>query len=217
MGQVSDSKKFIKTCRGRLSAVLQDPQIWEREEQLPRGSRYIFSSPKATKAAVEERTYSVLQFYTGWENYWLAVSIELGYDGGSFIASTSLVIFTGDANDDIKVPFLRAEWGPGDGAGIAISTNHAQPHWHVYRGDSASITMKTREPIGFEPVPKTDASVGEQDDREHFHFAMASGWHNDGRNSHISDFDEKSVEKWLDGCLSYIKGELTYLSSRRGV
>lgn len=134
------------------------------------------------------------------------------------LQSVSLVVFEGLASDSEKRPLLRAEWDTWE-------TSHAQPHWHVYRPSSihGDVLLRYREIIeGTAPIeefrsePMRGRVVEKSSMRalelERFHYAMCAGWHDQGDNTHRWPLSESALSKWLEGCLSYTRGQLRYLA-----
>lgn len=164
----------------------------------------------------------------GEDQFWLGVMLAFREKPDdvrkrSVIAGASLRVFRGQSSDAAKEMLFRAEW---DFWENGTRTSHAQPHWHVHVSP-------------FEKVVKTAARFELSEERagmfgkfaieglptegdisklwatpEKFHYAMASRWHDEGMESHIHMLSEDSLQNWLEGCICYIRTQLTYLSSK---
>lgn len=223
MKEVADGRKFEKECYKTLAKILHVYNTithlqLRREDLPPRDQRYVFTSNNASQAELGDRAYYVIPFWrVGHRYYWLAASVDLAFQEKCYLMSVSLVVFEGEATDNIKTPILRAEWdaiqeSPQRAKQRSTPVVHAQPHWHVYPTAAGTAEYAERA----EPKFEADIQVFSFPQRhraKQFHFAMASQWHTNGMDSHALDLEVDSLLRWLEGCLTYIRSQLTYVYS----
>ena len=207
MIETRDPLNFVGRCRRQISTITQQPHLSITRQETAHGDRYIFSVNSASLTEAEGRIYIVIPFCSlGSQKYWLATSMEFTSGRISRLSSISLVLFAGDATEERKIVLLRAEWDSLDG-----DSPHAQPHWHVYQNRINTLNGQVENianKLTFGHAPNWDRC-------EEFHFAMSAQWPFNGINSHILDMEEDGVLGWLEGCLKYIKQELSYLAERK--
>lgn len=213
MKEVADPGEFKKKCRRTLARILGISYLHVQSEYpLPRVERYVFGSADASRAEAGDRAYCVLPFcYSGRSKYWLAASIDLVFQQQCHLADVSLTVFEGEASDNVKIPVLRAEWDSRQESSLLMV--HAQPHWHVYSSAVAQAAYIKRAEPKFGTDIRPFSPLQQPHMGEDFHFAMASQWHIVGKNSHAWDLEVDSLFRWLDGCISYIHGQLLYVST----
>jgi len=181
--------------------------------------RIQFTTPSEQRCHEEgNRVYAVHPFTQAQDRlYWIGLEIILKpHLGAHIFDSIGVVVFfqRGTALE----PVLRAEWDKYDeGQG-----RHAQPHWHVYM-TAAEHQTRTRfmafendqwRPYGEDDWMAIDRGAVASDEQRaiaKFHFAMASTWHTGGANAHYEAPDEQKIERWLSGCLTYVREQLTYV------
>jgi hypothetical protein len=212
MREVADRTKFERECRKTLARTLHNVTYLavHRDRPVSQVERYVFTCNGASRAEAGDRAYSVVPFYSApHANYWLAASVDLAFKKRCYLKSVSLVVFEGEASDNVKTPIMRAEWDSRQDDESPL-VHHAQPHWHVY-----SSTVGPAE-YASEGGPRFGAdiqafSLSQRHKGKDFHFAMASQWHVNGKGSHASDLEVDSLLQWLEGCLAYVREQLTYL------
>ena len=150
-----------------------------------------------------------------WFNdYWLFVEIIFHQPRGILI---TLSVFQGEESDDYKNQLFRAEWDDyGDGG-----TNHPQPHWHFLTNKSIENTVSSFAEIASDNIKDTFEEVLNEEksktiDLSKFHFAMNGDWNNTFVHVHLVN-SEDSLAQWFGGLLAYLKTELKYIDSKRGI
>jgi len=168
----------------------------------PRGvTRYeLVGTNQQRVAARDEYLVHPLTDFTV-DRYWAAVALDFQFsDPNHDLISVQIIVFKGDAFSP-KQPMLRAEWhcSPTD-----LQAHHAQPHWHAYTSEvPVSPSFDAAIPFGAPPVEQ-------RADALRFHFAMASRWQTEGPDAHTFALpDSKTLAKWLEGCMKYIRSQLT--------
>lgn len=155
--------------------------------------------------------------------YWLTIHIVFMQELTRYkLSEITVKIFKGMMIDVIKEPYFRAEWHiPGENE----KTDHAQPHWHVYKTTS---DIEHKESVNFiiSSSEKTkEFGVDTQNDEpikkeiyhfDKFHFAMASKWHLDDEHQ-IKLENDNFLYKWLERCIEYIMKQLLYISQKEGI
>jgi len=144
-------------------------------------------------------------------DYWLFVEITFHYPKGVLI---TLSVFQGEESDSSKNQLFRAEWDDYEDG----SMNHPQPHWHFLSNKSIENTVSSFAEITsddtFEKLLTEEKS--KTIDLSKFHFAMNGDWNNTSIHIHSVN-NENSLAQWFGGLLAYLKTELRYIDSKRGV
>lgn len=147
-------------------------------------------------------------------DYWLFVEIRFHQPQGILI---TLSVFQGEETDIFKNQLFRAEWDDyGDG-----DTSHPQPHWHLLSNKSIENTVSSFAEIAPDDIKDTFEEVLNEEksksiDLSKFHFAMNGDWNNTSVYVHPVN-NEDSLARWFGGLLAYLKTELKYIDSKRGV
>lgn len=197
---VEDPKEVIEPCRRVLRKAFGD--IGFSKKDLA-GNVVMFSmTGSEASTGVARSTYPVVPLIRkSYATYWLGAVFQFRFEQGRFrLISASLLVFKGQAYDPIKQPMLRAEW---DSLLLGDPSQHAQPHWHVYR----SVIREELELIeaGF------GASDSEELEAVKFHFAMCSAWYKESE-SHQEKLNEiGKLLSWLQGCISYTRRQIELL------
>lgn len=234
---VDEPEDLCKPCKKAIEKALNQKNLGfnGREVAGKEGRRSLYSlvGDKATSAE-EKYHYKVIPFIERRSRiYWLAVSLEFILENLRYrLASVSIFVFAGNANDERKIPLMRAEWAclPTD-----IDEKHAQPHWHIYPSQIGELVHNQN---GFDPDPEVQIfapeeeiesevrEFGEQstnaisdhedhawEGTEHFHFAMAARWR-EGEDVELNDSGQLEIDNisnWLLGCIRYTYVQFEYL------
>ena len=146
------------------------------------------------------------------------------------LSGVSLKVFKGLMRTDEKHPIFRAEWDvPKENSKIY----HEQPHWHVYPDEKFLFnddpsTKDFHELLKAEKENENEsfaASLIEVNTKEkrlfvdpdsveldNFHFAMCSLWHKGGNEKTKLEIEHLPI--WMNGCISYMRSQLTYLTAK---
>ncbi|GAB1463691.1 hypothetical protein [Pedobacter sp.] len=147
-------------------------------------------------------------------DYWLFVEIKFHHPKGVLI---TLSIFQGNETDSSKNQLFRAEWDDYEDG----SMNHPQPHWHFLSNKSIENTVSSFAEIASNDIKDTFEEVLNEEksktiDLSKFHFAMNGDWNNTSAHIHAVN-NENSLARWFGGLLAYLKTELKYIDSKRGI
>jgi hypothetical protein len=147
-------------------------------------------------------------------DYWLFIEIKFHHPKGVLI---TLSVFQGEETDNEKNQLFRIEWDDYEDG----SKNHAQPHWHFLNNKSIENSVNSFAEIAPDEIKDTWAEVLNEEknktiDLSKFHFAMNGDWNNTSVYIHTV-INENSLAKWFGGLLAYVKTELKYIDSRRGL
>ena len=147
-------------------------------------------------------------------DYWLFVEIQFHHPKGVLI---TLSVFQGEESDSLKNQLFRAEWDDYEDRNM----NHPQPHWHFVRNKSIENTVSSFAEIASDDIKDTFEEVlkeekGKTIDLSKFHFAMNGDWNNTSVYIHAVN-DENNLAQWFGGLLAYLKTELKYIDSKRGI
>ncbi len=155
--------------------------------------------------------------------YWLTIHIVFIRELTRYkLSEITVKIFKGMMTDFIKEPYFRAEWHIPD---ENEKTDHAQPHWHVYKtptdiehNESANfIIISSKKTKEFGGETQNDAPFKKEIYHfDKFHFAMASKWHLDDEHQ-IKLESDNFLYKWLERCIEYIMKQLIYISQKEGI
>ena len=175
-----------------------------------RVTRYSLSGPGQQKGTARE-AYSILPLCRSIEAiYWAGITVNFQFsDSTHQLVDAGIVIFKGGAFEDNKAPFLRAEWHCSDDQMQAI---HAQPHWHVYHPPQQYLGpgFSGDTPSTFAPDDQADEEEDSEAQLMRFHFAMSAEWQRGELNAHVGAITSATaLGDWLNGCLSYIVGQLS--------
>ena len=201
-----------------LRELLGNPSIQFEETTLANNEVKYSLSGTYTRGTARDRYTVFPLLQEGEELFWLGSYLIFRRELGLFrLLSVSLIIFKGEALDERKTALLRAEWDNDMG------TLHAQPHWHVYTRsnerdetdeaiiedlnlESVEESLDNREPHDHDPDWPTSTN---------FHYAMASRWHaSSDLNLHQVSLDNvDSLLTWIKGCVTYCRGQLSFLFS----
>jgi hypothetical protein len=167
-----------------------------RPERLANGSwRFKLTGEGATQAEARERYPAFFLLEKSENLFWFALACDFERIAGSVkLRSISLLFFVGEATDTRKVPLLRAEWD------FYITTEHAQPHWHVYQ-------------LGIEEPPDTpELEEWQITSLQKFHFAIGSRWVGNQFSPHSALLTSPdALRDWISRCLPYVHAELRYI------
>lgn len=204
----------IKECNKALYHSL--PVNWSRftkSGQSMSSLDFVLTSDKDSEA--EDLTALKVVPFVHRENskFWVSVSLSFSFVKRAWTpTSAKIIVFSGDASDIKKFPLLRAEWEQNlDGEPEAI---HAQPHWHVY---TQNLQQQTQFPgvVEFESPEFPINFIPGDVDLSLFHFAMEANWHSLGPGNQQQLLGIVNLRNWIDGCISYISGQLNYLCLKR--
>lgn len=222
-GQDFDVPDEVTYVEQAMKRALADPTIRARGQGLARQRMRLLYLPTGSQGREGEagnRRYSValLAEVVG-RRYWIGCEVELDSRLGEYeFHSVSLVVFIERA--DSMEPLLRAEWeqAPGETPGP-----HAQPHWHVYittldHHQRVRYVLVAEEGVAeeideFEPVDASEVGSVEHESVGRFHLAMAAKWHTKGAHAQYEAPDALKVGAWIEGCIGYIRGQLTYIGT----
>jgi len=216
IAEIADPNKFLSRCGKAVCDAIGRPRnSFDHCDDLANKRKcYILNGPLSTQAEADKRSYKTVPFFESeTERFWLSALVEIEFQCKvSRLAKIGLLLFRGDATDTEKFPLLRAEWDiPGVIEGGEI---HAQPHWHIYQSSVDIETFKSeddfeRSSFASKGIPAKYDS--EWDEAKKFHFAMASRWLEKSRASHQELVVIDLIPKWMERCLTYIRGQLDYL------
>ncbi|HMN13867.1 MAG TPA: hypothetical protein PKD55_16255 [Bellilinea sp.] len=211
---IANIEAFTKECRSVVAQALGNPSISFSKPQSIVNNKLlcVLNGPGSTSAQAKY-SYRVVPIFSNIDkNIWLGASLEFQYlQGKVFLVAASVIVFEGEATDEVKIPLLRAEWELSETAPV----KHAQPHWHVYAGrinpqpDEATFSDETVDFLADTLEP--DAELASWEDAQWFHFAMSSQWHNADAQPIYTEFDETMMKNWLSGCIRYTVEQIHWL------
>ncbi|GEM67993.1 hypothetical protein SMI01S_15990 [Sphingobacterium mizutaii NBRC 14946 = DSM 11724] len=170
-----------------------------------------FSSDAYNDYGNDGETVKVVKWFS---DYWLFVELNFKYPKGVLL---TVSVFQGEEDDNYKNQLFRAEWDDyGDN-----NMNHPQPHWHFLRNRNIDDTVSDFvEFVSSEFGDSFTDMIAEEKrrsvDLSKFHFAMNADWNNTDRHIHLID-NEKTLGRWFGGLLAYLRTELKFIDSRRGM
>lgn len=216
--KLENPEKLLAQCRIVLIDVLEHRKLGF-ESFKKTGNCLVFELNSDVISRAEAKyTFKVLPFVQSKNGlfYWIGITVEFQFIAGYYyFREACIVIFEGMAADNMKQPILRAEWAEHENS----RSSHAQPHWHVYPSfiNKNIVSLFDEEPLlaDFDPVDDDNVSnevtTPEWEEGSKFHFAMASKWHQEGKNAQVEIIDEKRLLNWLKGCVFYTKEQLLYI------
>lgn len=213
---VDDPSEVTLPCLKVLRALLRDNSVAFQETPLA-NNEVKFGLTGSSVQAIARDKYSVfLLLSVRAELFWLGTTLIFRRELGRYrLLSVSLVIFKGDSFDEKKTPLLRAEW---DNPDPASTTEHAQPHWHVYprlinRGSSNPQVVEVG--VFQSLLSNTDVAHSEDDldwpTSANFHYAMASTWQAEANGCQEKLNELRRLLGWLNGCITYSRNQLNFL------
>lgn len=216
--QVVDPQPLVDECKKALREVLHSSKIGFSPHFISgNGIVYELLGEGVSKAEAKY-PYHVLPFITSESGlfYWLAVTLEFQFCKGIYnFQEACFLVFEGTVGDNVKQGLLRAEWALRD-----ESTNHAQPHWHIYPSylykQVIPFFEEIEQVVDFTPGnPKQEEKEFEWQEGMRFHFAMSSRWNVNGIGAHTESLTEEGLTKWLQGAIAYTRDQLLYLESKK--
>jgi len=200
--KVQDTKEITDVCRRALGAVVGDRHLGFNERRRARNTFVYSMTGSETSTGLARDVYPVVPLLRKtYTSYWLGTVLEFKFEEGYFrLMSASLIVFRGDAFDPNKRPILRAEW---DALTDEDTSEHAQPHWHVYR---SSVDEDSDV-----PYETSGDSEGQESQNTRFHFAMCSKWLEEA-DVHQEKLDEMGkLITWLESCIRYTRRQIELL------
>ncbi len=199
---------LINLLQGRLKKQLNDNSIIINELEKSTGIYGIIHCQGLKHSLDEENNHKVGLFplrIANLADYWLSIVVSLNTSTKN-IKHVSISFY-----DDSVYKLFRAEWANNESV-----ISHAQPHWHIHSQKQDS-TLKSWDP---EEVSSLFEKQIIQDDKiKNMHFSMCSTWHKkDGKHVEIlSSITDNEILNWIQGVLTYITEQLTYIHDKRKI
>lgn len=205
-GCTSILKEYSKTVHHDISLVPNDPSYYGLKCKDPQ----LISYNNHDYNVAIFRESDILGF-----NFALKFNISTISPKRSFYNLTDANLRIFHLNDSKSQLLFRAEF-----ATNAMGQKHAQPHWQfepyitkaIKENDYQTVLELREEEI---EVLNLEADTLKALNISKVHFAMTSDWHKPKKDQIPSSYQvkisEESVVSWLDGCMNYIKSQITLL------
>lgn len=221
MISLEDPNQFLDKCKSRISPIIGIDEIGFNKPRRAPASKGVWelNGYYQSQAETPRQVHKVLPLAsTPLHDYWISTQLAFIFKRGEFILDwISMAVFEGDKSDQVKKAIFRAEWATNDSS---QRTSHAQPHWHVYTSWPDDHNKVPHKMGAFEPDASQMAdfkaidiskSASSTPKVTKFHFAMATQWPEMGVGAHIEELMTNKVLAWIEGCLSYIVDQLSYI------
>lgn len=155
---------------------------------------------------------SMFWFQRNTIQFWMSVELVFFPRRGVYLFDrATLGVFAGNAGPQYEV--LRAEW-----EGHDDDTDHAQPHWHIYKSEASHLTETLATSTESSPADYINKREPDETDVLNassfakFHFAMAAQWPFGTSEGSLVKVTPQRLHDWLLGCLEYTRTQLQHIT-----